>query len=194
MAAQTPQTFKAAHQHIWQLGRFLLFSSFPSGKLQAPQGIRQYVHALMKLQTHRTQFRSSHESVVRESTARRQLLHRISSKKEDYPMSPISPAVDTTDGARTGLVSSRRSGSPESVIEESLPNQLLRLQQPVQHLRLMSTSALPPSDTVRKFVSFCRYSAASRAPAPGELAATKVSIALQSFSSRSSGTGMKVAW
>ena len=53
LAVQAPASLSARHQHIWQLGRLLLFSSFPAERLQAPARVRQYVHAYQKLQPHR---------------------------------------------------------------------------------------------------------------------------------------------
>jgi hypothetical protein len=48
--------------------------------------------------------RPAHEFVVREATARRQVLHRIS-KGEASPAEPLQPVIwaDTTDGQRSGL-------------------------------------------------------------------------------------------
>ena len=42
LAAQEPGTVSAWRQHIWQLGRFLLFSSFATKQFEAPQRVRQY--------------------------------------------------------------------------------------------------------------------------------------------------------
>ena len=53
LAAETPGAISARHQHFWQLGRYLLFSSFPLQRLQAPERVRQYMHAYRKLQPHR---------------------------------------------------------------------------------------------------------------------------------------------
>ena len=43
----------ARRQHIWQLGRFLLFSSFAAKQVEAPQRVRQYLHAYQQLRPHR---------------------------------------------------------------------------------------------------------------------------------------------
>lgn len=53
LAAQAPGAVPARRQHIWQLGRFLLFSSFAANQVEAPQRVRQYLHAYQQLRPHR---------------------------------------------------------------------------------------------------------------------------------------------
>ena len=53
LAAQAPDTVPARRQHIWQLGRFLLFSSFAAKHVDAPDRVRQYLHAYQQLRPHR---------------------------------------------------------------------------------------------------------------------------------------------
>ena len=69
LAAQAPASLSARHQHIWQLGIFLLFSSFPAERLQAPACMRQYVHAYQKLQPHR-RIRQTSSATTRSSASR----------------------------------------------------------------------------------------------------------------------------
>ena len=52
LAAQEPGTVSARRQHIWQLGRFLLFSTFAAKHVEAPQRVRQYLHAYQQLRPH----------------------------------------------------------------------------------------------------------------------------------------------
>ncbi|CAL8465738.1 g5274 [Coccomyxa elongata] len=53
ITAQGQATLDARHQHIWQLGRFLLFSTFDASRLQAPPRVRKYVESYQQLQPHR---------------------------------------------------------------------------------------------------------------------------------------------
>ena len=53
LTAQEPGTVLARRQHIWQLRRFLLFSSFAAKQVEAPQRVRQYLHAYQQLRPHR---------------------------------------------------------------------------------------------------------------------------------------------
>lgn len=53
LGAQAPGTLSGRLQHIWQLGRFLLFSSFAAKQVQAPARVRQYLHAYQHLRPHR---------------------------------------------------------------------------------------------------------------------------------------------
>ena len=68
LAAQAPATLSARRQHIWQLGRFLLFSSFEARFLQAPLRVRRYVHAYQQLKPHRLRHPDSlsHHAVMSE--------------------------------------------------------------------------------------------------------------------------------
>ena len=53
LAAQGQAELTARHQHIWQLGRFLPFSTFDASRLQAPPRVRNYVESYQQLQPHR---------------------------------------------------------------------------------------------------------------------------------------------
>ncbi|CAL8467796.1 g7339 [Coccomyxa elongata] len=53
LQAKGQAALDARHQHIWQLGRFLLFSTFDASRLQAPPRVRKYVESYQQLQPHR---------------------------------------------------------------------------------------------------------------------------------------------
>ncbi|CAL8461716.1 g1247 [Coccomyxa elongata] len=53
LSAQGQAALDTRHQHIWQLGRFLLFSTFEASRLQAPPRVRKYVKSYQQLQPHR---------------------------------------------------------------------------------------------------------------------------------------------
>ena len=53
--ASQAQPPAAPHQHVWQLGRFLPFSSYALAGMAAPQRVIQYITAFRQLQPHRLQ-------------------------------------------------------------------------------------------------------------------------------------------
>ncbi|CAL8470818.1 g10360 [Coccomyxa elongata] len=53
ISARGQAALDARHQHIWQLGRFLLFSTFDASRLQAPPRVCKYVESYQQLQPNR---------------------------------------------------------------------------------------------------------------------------------------------